>query len=241
MFSFIKKIEVENIPIVRAFFIGLSTFFVYSLLLWLISIAHFNWIVVPIAFIGVISSALTSLFEDMQTLKCGEYKNGKVVHFFSFLNLTVFWSLIFYLCFNIALSHFTLCLICLAAVFTFIRTLSASFMLPSLMDSIKQASNINEKYKDQKVPNWETMKELEDMAKSLKKKMSKAFVFAFFPSVLGIVFLWWAFYRVFVQMNVSVEVVVYVIFVILFETILSNFTKALKKELINKVIGKSHE
>jgi len=240
MLGFIKKINLEDIPAVRALMAGITTMFTYSLLVWLINSVYISWFVLPLALSGVLCTVTASFIEDKQTIKRGEYKLGKTIYLFTFTNVIIFWFLVFYLCFSlIKIDNFTCILVCLSAFFTVLRTLSASLMLPSLMNSAKKASNIHDKFKNNQASTLALTKELEAESKRMKRELPKAFIFVFFPAVLSVVFLWWSFYRIFIIMNIQAQFVVYVIFVILFEIILSNFKEKLKKQLINQSILKS--
>ncbi len=241
MFSFLTKIDVKDIPAVRAFFNCMSSVFTYGLLIGLILLANFSWITVLIAFIGIEATTLYSLLEDKNTLKIKESKVPPIITALIFTNFLAFWSLIAYLCFNVTLEGGTYVMVTLAFIFSFIRVLASSLFVSPLMKSLKEAAKIQSEFKKNKVSFLDTFEKIEKEHDNIKKQMKKATLFAFIPSLLGVVFLWLAFYRIFVDMNIPVEMVLYVIFVVIMEIILSNFTKKLKKELISKTILEYNE
>lgn len=241
MFNFLTKIDVDNIPAVRALFNCMSSVFTYILLIWLIILANFSWVTVLIAFIGIVATTFYSLFEDKKTIKMGEYKISHAITLFPFVNLLAFWILIFYLCLNVKLENSTVLIAALAFFFSFIKTLASSLIISPLMKSLKRASDIHNGFAENKISVNDAIERIENENHNMKKQMTKATLFAFVPSVLSVIFLWWAFYRIFIDMNVPIQLVLYVIFIIIIEIILSNFTKKLKKDLINKTILKADE
>jgi hypothetical protein len=56
------------------------------------------------------------------------------------------------------------------------------------------------------------------------------------PAVLCEITFWWAFYYVIIALNAPIQLKIFAAFVIIFGTILSNFSRILKKELVNKIL-----
>jgi len=241
MFNFLTKIDVDNIPAVRALFNCVSSMFTYSLLIWLIVLANFSWAMVLIAFIGIMATTFYSFLEDKKTIKMGEYKLSHVITLFPFVNLLVFWILIFYLCLNVKLENSIVLVVALAFLFSFIQTLSSSLVIPHLTKSLKRASDIHNGLAENKISVNDAIERIEKENHNMKKQIIKVILFTFVPSVLSMIFLWLAFYQIFINMNVPIQLVLYAIFVVIIEIILSNFAKKLKKELINKIILKTNE
>jgi len=241
MFSFLKRIDVENIPILRSIFSGLITTLNYSVLLWFIFLANFHWFSIPLVIISVSCAMAYSWKEDNQTVKKGEYKMEKDLFIYSIFNLIIFWSLIAYLFLNVNLSFFAIQLICLACALAIFKTLSSIFILTGMMNALKRVPDIRKKYENNKIDFSTSMEDLEKENKSMKKQAVFGVLFAFLPAIFGIFFLYWAFYYVIVALNIPLEFKLYIVFVIIFEIVLSNFSRILKKQLINKIIDEIHE
>lgn len=241
MLRVLKKIDVENIPVIRAIFDGMITSLTYSLLLWIIYIVNFQWFIIPLVLIAISSSIASGILEDKKIIKIEVYKSAIANHMLQFVNFIVFWFLISYLCLNVKMSQFTLCLAIFAGALSLIKTISAVLILPTVMNSLKIVRDIRVKYGENKSYFDDTIKEVLGESKKLKGQLIKSLVFAFFPALLSVVFLWWFFYRITVILNAPIELKLFMFFVIIFEIVLSNFSRALKKELINKTIEKDYE
>lgn len=241
MFDFFKKVDVEHIPATKALFNCVSSVFTYGLLIWLIALANFSWFTLLIAFIGILASTLYSFAEDKITLKMEEDKTPKSIILLPLTNMLAFWVLILYLCLNIQLNDSTIKIIIVAFVFSFIRTIASSLFVSPLMKSLKRAQEINKGLTENKFSAVDALEKLEEENKNMKRQMARAILLAFIPAILGVVFLWIAFIRILIDTNAPIQLVLYTIFAVIIEMVLSNFTKKLKKELINKVILKTNE
>lgn len=109
------------------------------------------------------------------------------------------------------------------------------------MKSLKKAHEINKGLTENKFSATDALEKLEEESHNMKKQMAKAILFAFVPSLLGVIFIWIAFIRILVDMNAPIQLVLYAIFAVIIEIVLSNFIKKLKKELINKIILNTNE
>lgn len=241
MFDFFKKIDVEHITATKALFNCVSSVFTYGLLIWLIALANFSWFTLLIAFVGISATTFYSLAEDKITLKVEEKKISKSIILLPLTNLLAFWTLILYLCLNIQLGDSTIRIVIAAFLFSFIRTIASSLFVSPLMRSLKKAQEINKGLTENKFSAADALEKIEKESQNMKKQMAKAILFAFVPALLGVIFLWIAFVRILIDMNAPIQLVLYAIFAVMIEIILSNFSKKLKKELINKIILKTNE
>jgi predicted neutral ceramidase superfamily lipid hydrolase len=109
------------------------------------------------------------------------------------------------------------------------------------MTSLKKAQEINKGLAENKFSAVDALEKLEEESKNMKKQMAKAVLLAFIPAILGVIFLWIAFVQILIDMNAPIQLVLYAIFTLMIEIILSNFSKKLTKELINKIILTTNE
>jgi hypothetical protein len=236
MLKFLKKIDTKSIPVVVAIFDGMSVFFICSLLLWLIYLANFTWLVIPLAIFSVIIHLITSVLENKYIINIEKYKATPSHYIFTIIQFFVFWFLIMYLCFNVTLSNFTFSLIVVACIFALIKMLSGIIILPFIMNALKRTKEIGKEYENNKLSFESAIENINKETKITKKQLNICIIFILLPAVLCEITFWWAFYYVIIALNAPIQLKIFAAFVIIFGTILSNFSRILKKELVNKIL-----
>jgi len=235
MFSFLKKIEKENIPVVRAILNGTSAILSYAVLLWFLYLVSFSWPLILAAFVGVVFIVCLSMFEDKLITSLGESNTKKEIFICSFYNFFVFWSIVLYLFFCVHIGIFVILLAIISCGLSFVRLLMANILLPKLISVLKRTKDVSEEHrKDSSNINKSFLLLLEEN-KLLSCLLKKSLFYVLIPSFISIALLWWSFYYIIISLNMSVEMILFIIFVIIFQEVLSKFSEILKKELINKI------
>lgn len=238
MFNYLKKIDTENIPVIRALVCGTMVMLSYILFVWLIRLANPDFVILALilSLIAIFCSTAAIFTEDKMTINDGENSKMPAIRLYSLASFIIFWSLILLICQIIHINNFTFYIIALSGIFSFIKLISAHVILPKLMKSLKKAKKIREDYENKTVDFINSMINIDSENKLLRKLLLKAFIFSFFPALISIVFLWWGGYNIIVAMQVPFQLKLYIIFVIVFEIILTNFSRVLKKSLIDNII-----
>lgn len=164
-------------------------------------------------------------------IKCKNYGSS----LFPFIYQIVFWTLIWYFITLIVVSNFVICLLITSCIFTFFMLMSANYILPKLVNSLKNYTQLKKDVENKSESYIELSNRLEKEQKHTKKYVLLSLFVVLF-SLISIASLWWGFYLIIKTIEISVYLKLYIVFVIVFDAILYNLSKNLKKQIISKML-----
>lgn len=238
MSEFLNQLEINDIPKTRVIFTGLSMIFYYTILASLIFVNGFEWFILPLLLVSIFFYCIAIYIENIQMIKYGENSSlSKKKYSYLIVDFLIYWGVIFYLCIKSNVDNFTYTLFLLSLLFSIIKFIGTVLIMPTLLEALKFVKKTGEDYDTKRIPIDEITKSLEKQRTILKKDVVKSIIFAFIPGILGIIFLTWGLIRVIFILNISIELKLFICFSIMFSSILSNYSRILNKNLINKLMS----